>query len=87
MFINYPPVPLKYISICKYKSIHRFAYQATYRAYLYDTKKITYFTTPISYYITKIQIYLHDYIIISQNKQDNSRFCTILDYHPPKICC
>ena len=24
---------------------------------------------------------LHDYIIISQNKQDNSRFCTILDYH------
>jgi len=23
----------------------------------------------------------HDYIIISQNKQDNSRFCTILDYH------
>ena len=50
-------------------------------------KKLTYFTTPISYYITKIQIYLHDYIIISQNKQDNSRFCTILDYHPPKICC
>ena len=24
---------------------------------------------------------LHDYIIISQNKQDNSRLCTILDYH------
>ena len=24
---------------------------------------------------------LHDYIIISQNKQNNSRFCTILDYH------
>ena len=26
-------------------------------------------------------MYLHDYIIISQNKQDNSRLCTILDYH------
>ena len=24
---------------------------------------------------------LHDYIIISQNKQDNPRLCTILDYH------
>ena len=24
---------------------------------------------------------LHDYIIISQNKQNNSRLCTILDYH------
>ena len=23
----------------------------------------------------------HDYIIITQNKQDNSRLCTILDYH------
>ena len=23
----------------------------------------------------------YDYIIISQNKQDNSRICTILDYH------
>ena len=28
-----------------------------------------------------------DYIIISQNKQDNSRLRTILDYHPPKVCC
>ena len=26
-------------------------------------------------------MHLHDYIIISKNKQDNSRFCTILDYH------
>ena len=26
-------------------------------------------------------MHLHDYIIISQNKQDNSRICTILDYH------
>ena len=26
-------------------------------------------------------MYLHDYIIISQNKQDNSRLCAILDYH------
>ena len=25
-------------------------------------------------------MHLHDYIIISQNKQDNFRFCTILDY-------
>ena len=24
---------------------------------------------------------LHDYIIISQNKQDNFRLCAILDYH------
>ena len=24
---------------------------------------------------------LHDYIIISQNKQDNPRLCTILEYH------
>ena len=32
-------------------------------------------------------MHLHDYIIISQNKQDNSRLCTILDYHPPKVCC
>ena len=24
---------------------------------------------------------LHDYIIISQNKQNNSSLCTILDYH------
>ena len=31
-------------------------------------------------------MHLHDYIIISQNKQDNSRLCTILDYRPPKIC-
>ena len=31
-FINYPPVPLKYIY--KYKSIYRFAYQVTYRTYL-----------------------------------------------------
>ena len=30
---------------------------------------------------------LYDYIIFSQNKQDNSRLCTILDYHPPKVCC
>ena len=37
MFIICPPVPLKYISIYKYKSIHRFAYQATYRVYLQDT--------------------------------------------------
>ena len=26
-------------------------------------------------------MYLHDYIIISQNKQDNSMLCAILDYH------
>ena len=26
-------------------------------------------------------MHLHDYIIINQNKQDNSRLCTILDYH------
>ena len=26
-------------------------------------------------------MHLHDYIIISQNKQNNSRLCTILDYH------
>ena len=26
-------------------------------------------------------MYLHDYIIISQNKQDNFRLCAILDYH------
>ena len=32
-------------------------------------------------------MHLHEYIIISQNKQDNSRLCTILDYHSPKICC
>ena len=30
-------------------------------------------------------MHLHNYIIISQNKQDNSRLCTILDYHPPKV--
>ena len=29
-------------------------------------------------------MHFHDYI--SQNK-DSSRLCTILDYHPPKICC
>ena len=32
-------------------------------------------------------MHLHDYITISQNKQDNSRLCTILDYHPPNVCC
>ena len=32
-------------------------------------------------------MHLHDYIIINQNKQDNSSLCTILDYHPPKVCC
>ena len=26
-------------------------------------------------------MHLHDYITISQNKQDNSKLCTILDYH------
>ena len=26
-------------------------------------------------------MHLHYYIIISKNKQDNSKFCTILDYH------
>ena len=26
-------------------------------------------------------MHLHDYIIISQNKQDNPKLCTILDYH------
>ena len=26
-------------------------------------------------------MHLHNYIIISQNKQDKSRLCTILDYH------
>ena len=26
-------------------------------------------------------MHLHDYIIVSQNKQDNSSLCTILDYH------
>ena len=26
-------------------------------------------------------MHLHNYIIISQNKQDNSRLCAILDYH------
>ena len=26
-------------------------------------------------------MHLHDYISISQNKQNNSRLCTILDYH------
>ena len=26
-------------------------------------------------------MHLYDYIIISQNKQDNSKFCAILDYH------
>ena len=30
-------------------------------------------------------MYPHDYIIISQNKQNNFRLCTILDYHPPKV--
>ena len=84
IFINYPPMPLKYISIYKYKSIHRFAYQATYCAYLQD---ISYTNNshvlPHIYLIIlpKSQIHLHDYIIISQNQQDNSRLCTILDYH------
>ena len=32
-------------------------------------------------------MHLHNYIIISKNKPDNFRFCTILDYHPPKVCC
>ena len=31
--------------------------------------------------LSKSQINLHDYIIISQNKQDNPRLCTILDYN------
>ena len=31
-------------------------------------------------------MHLHDYIIISQNKQDNSRLFTVLDYHPLKVC-
>ena len=26
-------------------------------------------------------MHIHDYFIISQNKQDNSKLCTILDYH------
>ena len=26
-------------------------------------------------------MHLHDYIIISQNKQDNCSLCAILDYH------
>ena len=30
-------------------------------------------------------MHLHNYIIISQNKQDNYKLCTILDYHPPKF--
>jgi len=28
-------------------------------------------------------MHIHDYIIISQNKEDNSRLCAILDYHLP----
>ena len=31
--------------------------------------------------LPKSQMHLHDYIIISQNKQDNSILCTILNYH------
>ena len=26
-------------------------------------------------------MHFHDYITISQNKQDNSKLCTMLDYH------
>ena len=40
MFINYPPVPLKYIFIHKYKSIHYFLLH----------KQLTWFITHISYY-------------------------------------
>ena len=32
-------------------------------------------------------MHLHNYIIICRNKQDNSRLCTVLDNHPPKVCC
>ena len=31
--------------------------------------------------LPKSQMHLHDYIIINQNKQDNCRLCTILDYN------
>ena len=75
---------LKYIFIYKYKSIHRFAYQAIYHAYLQDTSCTNNLhVLPHVYLIIlpKSQMYLHDYIIISQNKQDNSRLCTILNYH------
>ena len=84
MFINYSTLPLKYISIYKFKSIHRFAYQTIYRAYLQDTSYTNNsHVLPHVYLIilSKSQMHLHDYIIISQNKQDNSRICTILDYH------
>ena len=84
MFINYSTLPLKYISIYKYKSIHHFAYQAIYRAYLQNTSYTNNsHVLPHVYLIilSKSQMHLHDYIIISQNKQDNYRICTILDYH------
>ena len=71
MFINYPPVLLKYISIYKFKSIHRFAYQAIYRAYLQDTSYTNNsHVLPHVYLIIlpKSQMHIHDYIIISQNK-------------------
>ena len=82
-------MPLKYISIYKYKYIHHFAYQATYCTYLLDTRYTNNYTClPHVYLIIlpKSQMYPHDYIIISQNKQGNSRLCTILGYHPPKVC-
>ena len=57
MFINYPPVALKYIYIYKYKSIHYFAYQATscipigYQLH----KQLTYFTTRILLYYQNLK--------------------------------
>ena len=71
MLINYSTLPLKYISIYKFKSIHRFAYQTIYRAYLQDTSYTNNsHVLPHVYLIilTKSQMHLHDYIIISQNK-------------------
>ena len=52
---------LKYISINKYKSIHCFAYKATYRSY----KKLHVLSPVYLIILPKSQIYLHDYIIIS----------------------
>ena len=49
------------------------------------TQTINIFTTVYLIILPKFQMYPHDYIIISQNKQNNFRLCTILDYHPPKV--
>ena len=51
----------------------------TYR--ILDTQTINMFYHTYLIILPKSQMHLHDYIIISQNKQDNYRICTILDYH------